>query len=258
MATRKRNEPQVLDTPFVNLDELPDDRLTAARLYERELYNHSLLAPSLEQARSWASLARAGEKQAREDMVVACLRYVFHVGYALATQGDIRELAEDIVAQGNLAVMEYLERAYDHISPFGYLMTCAKFVMVRYAQQHSKLITLPTHQSSRAKYAPMYQFFSIDAPGPDGEEWEDDLMAPDLILDGEEEKDFTPVLQAVEALPERRREVVTRRFGLFDTEPQRLADINRALYGRRAGSADMHLNVALKSLQSTLAPVYAH
>src|SRR6266536_5897686 len=145
MATRKRNEPQVLDTPFVNLDELPDDRLTAARLYERELYNHSLLAPSLEQARSWASLATAGEKQAREDMVVACLRYVFHVGYGLALQHGITEMAADVVAVGNLSVMEHLEKAYDHVSPFGYLMTCAKGEMTRWAQQHSTIITVPSH-----------------------------------------------------------------------------------------------------------------
>ncbi len=245
---RATKPPRVIDAPFVNLDELPDDRLTASRLYEIELYNHSFLAPSVEEARSWAALARAGDTQAREDMVVACLRYVFHVGHALAIQGDIRELAADIVAAGNVSVMERLEKAYDHISPFGYLMTCAKFDMARWARQYSTLITLPGHPN-KEKRAPSYQFFSLDVPGPDGEPWEDDLLAPDLVLCGEEEKDFTPVLQAVEELPEKRREVVTRRFGLFDTEPQRLADINRAMYGRRGGAADMHLHLAMKSLR---------
>ncbi len=72
---RATKPPRVIDAPFVNLDELPDDRLTASRLYEIELYNHSFLAPSVEEARSWAALARAGDTQAREDMVVACLRY---------------------------------------------------------------------------------------------------------------------------------------------------------------------------------------
>ncbi len=72
--------PRVIDAPFVNLDELPDDRLSAARLYEIELYNHSFLAPSPEEARNWAALARAGEKQAREDMVVAGVRVLTTAG----------------------------------------------------------------------------------------------------------------------------------------------------------------------------------
>ncbi len=247
---RAAKPPRVIDTPFINLDELPDERLTAARLYEIELYNHSLLAPSaLEEARGLASRARVGDAQAREDMIVACLRYVFHVGHGLALQHGITEMAADVVAVGNLSVMEHLEKAYDHVSPFGYLMTCAKGEMTRWAQQHSTIITVPGNHPDRERRAQPYRIFSIDAPGPDGEEWEDTLMAPDLILDAEEEKDFTPVLHAVEELPERRREVVIRRFGLFDTQPQRLADINRAMYGHRGGTACLHLSLAVKSLR---------
>ncbi len=130
---RARKPPRVIDTPFINLDELPDERLSAARLYEIELYNHSRLAPSLlEEARGVAARARAGEKQAREDMVVACLRYVFHVGHGLALQHGITEMAADVV---------------------------------------------------------------------------------------------------------------------FDTQPQRLADINRAMYGHRGGTACLHLSLAVKSLR---------
>ncbi|HYU72012.1 MAG TPA: hypothetical protein VEL31_04980 [Ktedonobacteraceae bacterium] len=154
---RAAKPPRVIDTPFINLDELPDERLTAARLYEIELYNHSLLAPSaLEEARGLASRARVGDAQAREDMIVACLRYVFHVGHGLALQHGITEMAADVVAVGNLSVMEHLEKAYDHVSPFGYLMTCAKGEMTRWAQQHSTIITVPSHPN-KEKRAHSYQ-----------------------------------------------------------------------------------------------------
>src|SRR6266496_2884708 len=154
---RAKASPQVLETPFVNLDELPNDRLTAARLYEIELYNHSLLAPTaLEEARGLAARARAGDTQAREKMIIACLRYVFHVGHGLAIQHGITEMAADVVAVGNLSVMEHLEKAYDHASPFGYLMTCAKGEMTRWAQQHSTIITVPSHPN-KEKRAHSYQ-----------------------------------------------------------------------------------------------------
>jgi hypothetical protein len=161
---RATRSPRVIDTPFINLDELPDDRLSAARLYEIELYNHSFLAPSPEEARSLAALARAGDTQAREDMVVACLRYVFHVGHGLAHQHGIDFLAADVVPEGNLSVMEHLEKSYNHISPFGYLMTCAKFEMARWAPRHSTIIPVPSSEHpDREKRAQPYQIFSVDA-----------------------------------------------------------------------------------------------
>lgn len=85
--------------------------------------------------------ARAGDRQARNTLILALLPYV--LVYAIRYQRyhiDIMEL----VGVGNSILVEHFEQALQEANPCGYLVKFAHGEMIQYVRRFQGPITLPT------------------------------------------------------------------------------------------------------------------
>lgn len=264
MANRDQNLfDEMIDlVQALNADELPDDMLTSEELYRLELKKYTSCSPSQKDALKLARQAQAGDTHAREELIVNCMRYVAKVGYNIARTFEVTEYL-DVIAEGNLAVVEHVETALSHLHPCAYLMKTALGYMYNYCAENKTMIKTPrSYDDKSASVNTPKNFVSLDQPlpGRDTKTLADFLPEPELCPPST--KDFAPLYQAIEELPSKTREIIVRIYGLYDTAPETKPDISRSLYkgvhpDNRPISLSAFEKVAKRHLSRKLASVYA-
>jgi hypothetical protein len=149
--------------------------LSALQAYSIEVTQISLLTD--DQERDLVERARSGDGSARDALIEACQRYILSkawhlVNYYVASAGARLEVM-DVVMEGNLALLLYMDTALASVNPCGFLRKAALGVMLNYCKEHRVLIRTP-----RTPGLVPHQIVSLDAPiGEDGSATLADLIA---------------------------------------------------------------------------------
>jgi RNA polymerase sporulation-specific sigma factor len=223
------------------------DILTNWQQYRQEMIAHPRLTHAEEQV--LVDRALQGDEQAKHEIVQACLGYVTRVAqkYGELPHDDLL----DLVAEGNLALVEYVDRALTKEKPFPYLMKVAASEIKHYVWYRSSLIS-----RNNDKY-PMIYTESLDAPINDNGTTLTDLLAlleeVGLMEPEPKKAQHDGLYQAVEQLTERQKYIVKRHFGMDGLGPETLGDISRRLSSNPAATlASVTLQEALKRLRNLL------
>ncbi|MGI9058229.1 MAG: hypothetical protein ACR2H5_06595 [Ktedonobacteraceae bacterium] len=229
--------------------------LNSKQLYRREFYSLSPRATG-EEEQAIIAQARAGNQEARFRLVEDAMHYVSALAWKFAQVYERDYI--DIVAQGNLLLVEHLDHALASDCLLAYLRTKAKYGLIAYCTATQTLITTPKDTGHGKKLKPL-SVASLDSPITDDET----ILLLDTIEDprssalSQPAKDYTALYAAIDALPERQRDVVLRSFDLRDYEPQSLTQISMAWYGRKKNSTVSWIRItALKNLRALLADAY--
>jgi DNA-directed RNA polymerase specialized sigma24 family protein len=194
--------------------------------------------------------ARQGDQDAREQIVLALMDTIqgYAHRHATAMRWSGRIETEDLLQLGMLAILEHLDIALTKDNPLGYLTTVARCAIIRHCVYHSSLITRPRAKDSIAlSHMPDMVVMSLEKPLD-----QDGLTLGD-VLPGDSapapERDYTPLYEAVKALPEKHQAVIVRYYGLLQHAPERLCTI-----GRDIGTKKPHryAQVAYKRLARSL------
>lgn len=194
--------------------------LTSTQQYHCEL--SFLPRFTQEEERELRDRARAGDEQARSSLIENCLRYVAYIS-ARYKRFVHHDDYLDLVGVGNLAVVEYAEKALAMDSPCAYLFTVAKYAIINYCMTHASLIT-----KSRDYDAPDPYTGSLDTPIYQ----DSNTTLLDLLATPEPtraERDYTGLYEALDTLPERYRNVLIRHYGLCGHQAESLYEMSRAM-----------------------------
>ncbi len=241
-----------------------DEALSSEALFRQEVNAlHLLERLTQEEEAELVNRAREGSREATEEVLLRLLPYIQKVAgryartYAWASP-RIEYL--DLINQGFLAALENLEHALASAQrPCAYLCTIASRTIVRQCRRYASAIMTPDTKDGQP--LPYIHVDSLDLPL--SEEEEESTLA-DLIPASKEacpQLDYTLLHQAVEALPEKRRDVIKRHYG-FGGEAVSLWQINqekKAALGvaYTPSSANYLHQKALAALRSQLSGWYA-
>ncbi len=190
--------------------------------------------------------ARLGERQAKEELLQGCLRYVAAVTSRYSCYLQHEEYL-DLVSVGNLAIVECLEKALTVDNPVAYLYGVAKLAIRSYCYTHSQLMT-------QARGKPFVWVDSLDAPFCDHQGClADCLVAPEPVP-MKEPSDFARLYAAINALTPKQQYVILRVFGLDGDAPESIASISRRLSptNPKVTIARNRYNIAIRSLRRKL------
>jgi DNA-directed RNA polymerase sigma subunit (sigma70/sigma32) len=165
--------------------------------------------------------ARQGDKQAREDLLHSCLRYVASVTSRYSCYLEHEDYL-DLVSIGNLAIVERLDKALSVENPVAYLYGVAKLAIRSYCYTHSQLIT-------QVRGRPMVWTDSLDAPLCDRKGCLADTLVAQQQLPQQEHSDHGRLYEAIIALTPKQRYVIQRFYGLDGDAPESMASISRRL-----------------------------
>jgi predicted DNA-binding transcriptional regulator AlpA len=229
-----------------------DTMYSAYAQYRREV--QALPRLTVEQEQALVERARQGDREALPAMVQGCLPYVLSVAARTASRYE-HSACLDVVQVGNLALVEHVERSLSFPDPFGYLRKTARMRMLTSWGRDDPLILTPRYHARR-------EVVSLDEPFDE----EDDLLLADVLAEpdvppGSGERDYQPLYEAVEALPEVHRQVVQHLYGLAGHASVAAPALARALFPhasvrQRQHAFDGRHVVAMRHLQRQLAAVY--
>jgi DNA-directed RNA polymerase sigma subunit (sigma70/sigma32) len=190
--------------------------------------------------------ARLGDRQAKDELIQSCLRYVTFIAsrYTCYVQHDDYL---DLVSIGNMAIVECFEKALTVANPVAYLHGAVKIAVRAYCYKHSHLIT-----KQRGK--PLVWVDSLDAPRGDSQAcYADFLAAPTQQPEGKP-TDFSRLYQAISTLTPKQRFVIMRYFGLDGDAPESIAAISRRLStaNPKVTVARNRYNMAIRNLRRQL------
>ena len=110
-------------------------------------------------------------------------------------------------------------------NPCAYLFTIAKVTIMSYCMEHTSLIT-----KSRYSQQPNPSTGSLNTPiYPDSEIMLLDCLTAPEPEEESEAQDYTRLYQALDTLPERDREVLTRHYGLQGRPAESLYQLSREI-----------------------------
>ncbi len=229
---------QRIDAYDTNHDVFSSSENPGERLYNLDVERCAPDHPVDEQQRPLIDRARAGDRPAREQIILSCLKPVRREAYRVARFHDMD--AMDVLEVGNLALVEWVDRALSRPCPFGYLLTAAYRAMRTYCKQYGhSLIKTPLATDGSA--LPAIAIDSLDCPiGPD-----QDITLAEVLSEPAQveqvERDYTPLYQALEQLAPAQRHVLIRLYGLYDTLPQTVAE----LAAERGENSKQHRNAVM-------------
>jgi DNA-directed RNA polymerase sigma subunit (sigma70/sigma32) len=165
--------------------------------------------------------ARGGSRDAKETLILSGLAYVVRVAYTyFMTLPTHHDDFLDLIAIGNLALVEMIDTALTKQRPLIYLLTCAKLAIHHHCFYHSDLIT-------RARNAERKTVRSLDV-----------LLSSNFDLPAPEESSaeggtnsvlYGALYEAIGELTQRQREAVERHHGLFGQPEEAFTDIHPGL-----------------------------
>jgi RNA polymerase sigma factor (sigma-70 family) len=196
------------------IEQLPI--LTNEEQYNSELQRFPHL--TLDEQRVLESLAREGDKQARERIIMECMHFVEMMARRYSTTYVLADDYLDIVQVGNLALVEHIDRALSSEVPTSYLCGIARNLIRIYCVYRSRIIALPTN---RAVPQDIPQTISLDRLLESGDEtvMEVSALLTSLETDLEPEDEqpfgtlFAPLKEAMKTLTEKQREIITQYDG---------------------------------------------
>src|SRR6266566_4030601 len=160
--------------------------------------------------------ARAGDQDAREQIIVGCLNYVGSLANWYK-QYLFHDEYLDLVGEGNLAVVEAFDTALLKENPCGYLRGVAKYTIIQYCYTRVNLIVRP-HKTSEMVYTT-----SLD----EKPYTYDRLVRNTQVVVVKEPPDYSFLYQALERLPQAYRDVLVKHFGLYESQPESLYALSR-------------------------------
>lgn len=198
--------------PVCSQDERYGELLRDQAQYYRDIPQHDRL--TLEQEDAVTARARAGDQQARDEMVLffypfceaLARKYARCYGWASARIDPL-----DLMHEGMLRAVEYLENALECERPFAYLWKSIQTRIMTYCLQWASPIKTVREGN---RYEPPMKVSSLDAPlAGDAENTLADLIEEVPVVPASE-GDYTFLYEALASLPPRNREAVTRYYGL--------------------------------------------
>jgi DNA-directed RNA polymerase specialized sigma subunit len=195
------------------------------------------------QEQAFAVRARTGDDQARDALIVSCLRSVRTVARRFSFTFDFD--SDELFSIGSYTLVEKCNSALATDHPCNYLRCCARWAMIGWMKRER---ATPIHSLDR----PLFH----DDPNA--------ATLADTVADprydpSEAGRDYTALYQAIEGLRSGPREVIFRRYGILGRDQQDLRDIARQLYGgtSQIGTAVHRHSWAIAVLRKQLAGVYA-
>jgi RNA polymerase sigma factor (sigma-70 family) len=161
--------------------------------------------------------ARHGDQEARHLLVLSCTWYIYRISarYArIARQtGKWRIEFFDLFQEAHITVLERLDKALAHNNPCGYLRKAINGAIIDYCAIHIEPIT-PKH--SGGKYEHPYTTVSLNKPVRQTHRGGvkclgDFLPEPEPLP--QDERDFTPLYEALDTLTPMQRELIDGYFG---------------------------------------------
>lgn len=203
---------------------------------------HGILLSQVERE-ALASRVRTGDRQSREKMICAFLRYCEKLAYRYSEM-FAHVAYEDIFQEAIRVVMETMEQAiakYD--DPFPYIFLSVRREIIRYCLFDSHLIRIPeTLENGKAKYEP-YQCEELDP-------FTETLEA---LEDEQDTHMHHHLYEAIERLQGRYRQVIEMRFGLNGNPTTPLETISMTISGGKTKSmAGSYQKLALQKLRKTI------
>jgi RNA polymerase sigma factor (sigma-70 family) len=214
-----------------------DELLTSVEQYRS--VTRRLPRLTREQEADLVQRARIGDPFAREELITSCLNYIGFIAnwYARYVHHDDYL---DLVGIGNLTVVENLDRALTKDNPCAYLRKTVKTVVINYCITHASLVTRPTYGK------PTYTQ-SLNTPV-----YSNTLTQEPVVV--QESPVYSWLYQALERLPKRDREVLTRHYGLYNSPVESLYEMSRRMSRSVKGSiAYLTEYRALRRLRKLLA-----
>lgn len=236
--------------------------LTNAQQYSHELASLPRMSTLSQQDKeTLVQLARAGDQQAKERIIEALLHSIRSFAKKLYAQyGWEAPRLEylDIIAAGNLAVVETFERGLQKYEPFGYLFAVACGEMYSYCFQYRSLLSVP--HGSRIDEA--FEIVSGDAPYYKNSERTlfevVDIASPQEERENHQGKEHPKLYEALETLSARQQTVIIRHFGLYDHPCEDFQDLEQDLFDRKGSTAIGHYQRALLKLYRLVHTHYPH
>lgn len=194
--------------------------LTSKQQYHREIQQLSMLDDELtpEEEERLVDRARQGDNRARCAMIESCLEYIeYWAGrlYRAVSWQSWRIEYEELVGIGNAVLVDRFDYALPKESPLAYLKACAKKEMQWHCYYHKSIIPTP----AGGEYLGKDIFVeSLDVPLSGDEE--DGTFADVLVaFSSQELPPFEGLYQAIERLPEKKRTLLRKLYGL-DSEQE--------------------------------------
>jgi len=135
--------------------------LSALQAYRADIAQFQRLSPVEES--EIIERARLGDAQARTVLVESCQRYIHAVATRLAhyyyNSRDVALDALDIAQEGNLWLVEHLDRVLAHPTPYPYAWLSVRCIMLNYCKEYRSIIRTP-----RTKGRVPHRIMSLDAP----------------------------------------------------------------------------------------------
>ncbi len=190
--------------------------------------------------------AQQGDKQAKDELIQSCLRYVSLIASRYVCYVQHEEYL-DLVSIGNLAVVECLEKALTVANPVAYLYGVARLAIKSYCYKHSQLIT-------QVRGKPMVWVDSLEAPIGNSQQCLADRLSAPVPEAQQQPADFTALYEAISTLTAKQRYVVLRYFGLDGDAPESMAALSQRLCSTNANGmlARNRYNLAISSLRRKL------
>jgi RNA polymerase sigma factor (sigma-70 family) len=202
----------------------PADIPLSAQAQFHLLVNHIPLYTD-EQERELVEVARAGDQAARQALIERTLPYIRAVASRYASMLAHDDFL-DLVSEAVVAVIEKMDQALVRAEdPLSYLCNFAKHTIFAYCRAHRSLIS---NVESRRMDDPFSRVGSLDAPLSDEGDLTlaDQIAAPVLIA--APPRDQSELYQALTELTPLQREVIERRYGLFERPAETMAEIAKA------------------------------
>jgi DNA-directed RNA polymerase specialized sigma24 family protein len=203
----------------------PTDIPTIEELYRSEVRKLPRLTAEDEQ--ELVRRARAGDAEARSDLITSCLNYVGFMAARYKCYVNHDDYL-DLVGIGNLAVVEHLDRSLLRDNPCAYLRGVVKYTVLHYCYTHASLISRPQQS------APVYTV-SLDTARSD-EQPLSQRIAFQESPPVRKHPEYAFLYQALEQLSPQYREVVSCHFGLYDRAPESLYTMSRRMSANVKGT----------------------
>jgi RNA polymerase sigma factor (sigma-70 family) len=232
------------------MEDFPTDLpLSTDALYGYELNFVTPRVPYSTEHDALVEQARQGDKQAREQIILLCLHHVAKVAHTFywTLNHGLYDLS-DLIAIGNLALVERLDYALSKDQPFPFLYISAEREIWTHCRYHSELVDLPEQYYIKDRGPLM---MSLDEPVGYGTYGE--IVDAELALrqegSGKRVNPFLGLLDnaiATELTP-LEREVVELKYGLRDEqEPLTHLEISRKLGRGPTSSTRSHWRAVSK------------
>jgi hypothetical protein len=225
--------------------------LTSEEQYSKDIARFTRF--SQEEEHQLIGQTRRGDRDARNKLIESCLKYVTFLAKKYSTVYNMPYM--ELVSLGNVTLVEFLEKALDARDWRAYLAGCVRGVMWEQSHNYWELITRSRGEDG---YPPSKTVESLEAPlytsvkGEKEQTYGDILHAEPLYPQTKEERSYGPLHQALEALPDKLKQVVAQWAGVSEYGPQSHEDICSDLGLASAGAVRNYKMRAFKALQATL------